>query len=110
MEMLSERSARGLPPPTSNFVGIVGREPYPVTKKAAEVLKKLISRGVARFLSLFKGSRSRSEIVATFLAVLELIKGRRIMVEGISEDYEDCRITLIRNKEEADEASPVTAE
>lgn len=28
-----------LPPPAANFRGIVGAEPYPVTVKAAEILK-----------------------------------------------------------------------
>ena len=45
-----------------------------MTKKAAEVLKGLIARGVTKFRSLFRGSKSRSEIVATFLAVLELCR------------------------------------
>ena len=63
---MQDRSQRRLPPPVSNFAGIVGTEPYPVAKKAAEVLRRLIGHGVMKFLSLFKGSRSRSEIVATF--------------------------------------------
>ena len=37
MELLAERSERMLPPPKSSFEGIVGREPYPVTKKAADI-------------------------------------------------------------------------
>lgn len=73
MEAIAERSERQLPP-TASFAGIVGRTPYPVTKKAAEVLRKLLSHGVSKFLSLFHGNRSRSEIVATFLAVLELCR------------------------------------
>ena len=82
----------------------------PVNERILHVMKLLVRRGNCSFAGLFEKAESRSEIVATFLAVLELIKGRRIMVEGISEDYEDCRITLIRNKEEADETSPITAE
>lgn len=79
---IAERSERKLPPPISNFQGIVGTEPYPVTKKAAQVLKRLLMRGVAKFRSLFKGSRSRSEIVATFLAVLELCRVNSVALEG----------------------------
>ena len=74
MTTLAQREDRQLPPVMSNFTGIVGKEPYPVTRKAAEVLRRLISHGVSKFLDLFRGSRSRSEIVATFLAVLELCK------------------------------------
>ena len=83
---IAERSERAMPPPVSNFRGIVGAEPYPVTKKAAQVLKRLLMRGVSKFRSLFKGSRSRSEIVATFLAVLELCRLRSIELEGDGDD------------------------
>ncbi len=71
----------------------------PVNERILHVMKILVKRGNCSFAGLFEKAESRSEIVATFLAVLELIKGRRIMVEGISENYEDCKITLIRDKE-----------
>ena len=77
---MQDRTERRLPPPVSNFAGIVGTEPYPVTQKAKQVISRLISHGVMRFLALFKGSRSRSEIVATFLAVLELCRLRSVSV------------------------------
>ena len=70
-----------LPPPTVNFKGIVGKEPYPVTKKAGEVLRQLILRGVERLKNLFKGNKSRSEVVATFLAILELCRTRSVTLE-----------------------------
>ncbi len=81
LDEISERNRRRLPPPTVNFKGIVGKEPYPVTKKAGEVLRNLVLRGVQRLKNLFKGSRSRSEIVATFLAVLELCKTNSVCLE-----------------------------
>ena len=83
---IAERSERKLPPPIANFQGIVGAEPYPVTKKAAQVLKKLLMRGFAKFRSLFQGSRSRSEIVATFLAVLELCRMNSVSLEDAQDD------------------------
>lgn len=85
MAAIAERSEKALPPPTSNFAGIVGREPYPVTKKAAEVLKKLLSHGISKFLKLFRGNKTRSEIVATFLAVLELCRLKSVALEDDSE-------------------------
>ena len=66
----------------SNFAGIVGVEPYPVTVKAAELLRRLLSRGVMRFRSLFHGNRSRSEVVATFLALLELCKLKSVSIDA----------------------------
>ncbi len=80
-QTIAERSERRLPPPVANFRGIVGAEPYPVTKKAAQVLKRLLLRGVERFRDLFQGNRTRSEIVATFLAVLELCRTESILLE-----------------------------
>lgn len=85
---MEDRAQRQLPPPTTNFKGIVGKEPYPVAKKAEQVLKKLLLRGLSRFRQLFRGSRSRSEVVATFLAVLELCHARKINLEGQGDDPE----------------------
>ncbi len=92
VSLVMERLDNRLPPPMGAFEGIVGREPYPVGDKASEVIQRLRSFGVTRFLSLFKGSRSRSEIVATFLAVLELCKACRVMLAGTAED---CTVTCI---------------
>ena len=74
------------------FRGLVGKEPYPVTKKAGEVLRVLILRGVERLRSLFLGSRSRSEVVATFLAILELCRQRKVTVEDGAGDEPEVRI------------------
>ncbi len=79
-----------LPPPMAAFEGIVGREPYPVADKAGEILERLSRFGVTRFRALFKGNRSRSEVVATFIAVLELCKARRLRLAGTESD---CTVT-----------------
>ena len=81
LDSISERNQRMLPPPTVNFKGIVGKEPYPVTKKAGEVLRQLLLRGVERLKNLFRGNRSRSEVVATFLAILELCRTHSVTLE-----------------------------
>ena len=81
LDTIAERSQRQLPPPTVNFKGIVGKEPYPVTRKAGEVLRQLVLRGVERLKNLFRGNKSRSEIVATFLAILELCQTNSVTLE-----------------------------
>lgn len=81
LDVIAERNQQRLPPPTVNFKGIVGKEPYPVTKKAGEVLRSLILRGMEKLKNLFRGNRSRSEIVATFLAILELCKTNSVTLE-----------------------------
>lgn len=85
-----------LPPPMAAFEGIVGREPYPVSDKAGEIVERLRRFGVTRFRVLFQGSRSRSEIVATFLAVLELCKARRLR---LTETDSDCTVTSVSGGE-----------
>ena len=77
----------------------MGREPYPVADKAGEIVRRLIRLGVTRFRALFQGSRSRSEVVATFLAVLELCKAHRLRLAGTQED---CTVTCTQEGEEAD--------
>ena len=60
------------------------------------MLRSLISRGVSKFLSLFRLSRSRSEIVATFLAVLELCKLKSVSID----DADDPSITYLKDPDE----------
>ena len=81
IDSIAERSERRLPPPTVNFKGIVGKEPYPIGRKTGEVLRQLLLRGMEKLKNLFRGNRSRSEIVATFLAVLDLCKTNSVTLE-----------------------------
>ena len=46
--------------------------------QAREIIRRLRQGGITRFLLLFRSSRSRSELVATFMAVLELCRSRII--------------------------------
>ena len=69
-----------------------------MTKKAAEVLKRLVMRGVSKFRALFAGNRSRSEIVATFLAVLELCKLKSVQLGD--ELTDDLSVTFVRMPDE----------
>ena len=74
MAEIRNRANRALPPPRAAFQDIVQHEPYPVESKAREIIRRLKEQGITRFRLLFRGNRSRSEIVATFLAVLELCR------------------------------------
>ena len=65
-----------------NFKGIVGKERYPVGRKTAEILRRLVLRGVERLKNLFKGNKTRSEIVATFISVLEMCKTGSVILEN----------------------------
>ena len=83
---ISVRSERRLPPPLSSFGEIVRQEHYPVSQKAWDILERL-KLGVTSFRLLFWGSRSRSEVVAVFLAVLELCKARVVRLAGGEKDW-----------------------
>ena len=95
LDLISERNQRQLPPPTANFKGIVAKEPYPVNRKAGEVLRQLVLRGVERLKNLFRGNKSRSEIVATFLAILELCKTNSVVLED-DNSGENPNVRLIK--------------
>ena len=82
MRELQARAERKLPPPKAAFQEIAQHEPYPVERKARDILRRLRDGTVTRFLQLFHGSRSRSEIVATFLAVLELCRSHVLQLTG----------------------------
>ncbi len=86
MADIRERSERTLPPPRAAFTDIVRHEPYPVESKARDIIQRLKSEGITRFLLLFRGNRTRSEVVATFLAVLELCRASIIRLAGSETD------------------------
>ena len=86
MQEILNRSERNAPLPAAAFSSIVRHEPYPVESKAREILNRLKMSGVTRFLLLFRGTKSRSEVVATFLAVLELCRSKVIRLAGSEQD------------------------
>ena len=102
LDIMQERSQRRLPPPATNFMGIVGKEPYPVAKKASELIRRLVLRGIARLKTLFTGNQSRSEIVATFLAVLELCKTNSVTIED-DVTGENPNVRLLKECNQIDE-------
>ena len=78
--------------PMNNFKGIVGRQIASVKTKIITVLRALTRHRHVSFTSLFKYSKTRSDIVATFLAVLELSKNERITInDSESEIYLDLK-------------------
>ncbi len=80
------RGRRKLPPPAKAFSGIVSRTIVSVSSRITYVLGKLYQGDKVSCRALYESSRSRSEMVATFLALLELIKDKRIWVDGEGAD------------------------
>ena len=81
LDIISERNQQRLPPPTVNFKGIVGKEPYSISRKTGELMRQLLLRGFSRLKNLFKGNRSRSEVVATFISILDMCKNNTVTLE-----------------------------
>lgn len=75
------KAKRNLPPPKTAFSGIVSKRMVSVTSRIVFVLNRLYESGKARYRYFFTPSEDRSEIVATFLAILELMKSKRITVD-----------------------------
>lgn len=76
------------------FSGIVKHRVVSVSSRIIHLMRKLYQNPNSRFKELFSDQKDRSELVATFLAVLELIKGGRITV---SEDGETVLFHRARN-------------
>jgi segregation and condensation protein A len=95
-----EKTERRAPPPKDSFEGIVGREPVSVKNRATGLVSKLKEKKKISFANAFEGASHKNEIVATFLAILELMKLNHIHVfdedgqvmlsigENIDEDLE----------------------
>lgn len=79
------RGKRKLPPPPAAFSGIVSRRMVSVSSRIAYVLNWLYKGTALRLYELFSKSEDRPELVATFLAVLELIRDQRVLLEGDSD-------------------------
>lgn len=75
------RGLRRLPPDVNAFSGIVDKKIVSVSSGIITVLRKFRHKSKVRFLELFRDSTGKSEVIATFLAVLELLKSKRIKTE-----------------------------
>ncbi len=80
------KAQKRMPPPVAAFSGIVKRRVVSVTSKIIYVLKRLYRQRMVRFDSLFESAGDRSEMVATFLAVLELVKSKRVQLSDDNAD------------------------
>lgn len=79
--MVIGKARRKLPPPKTAFTGIVSKHIVPVESKIVYVLKKLYDTGSVPYAEFFTAI-DRSELIATFLAMLELIKSKRVSMSA----------------------------
>lgn len=72
---------RKMPPPKEAFSGIVKRRVVSVQSRILTILHTLYRQKNIDYKACLVRSEDRSEMVATFLAVLELVKSKRIVVD-----------------------------
>ncbi len=77
-----------LPPKPESFSAIVSRKIVSVASQAISILRQLWGKKSLPYRALFAGKHDRSQRVAAFLAVLELVKNHRLRVVGDGEDSE----------------------
>ncbi|MBS7297903.1 MAG: segregation/condensation protein A [Eubacteriales bacterium] len=75
------RKERRKKPEKRAFSGIVGREKVSVEDMVEKVCKYLAKTPKLNFKSVFKPDDSKPEMIATFLAILEMIKLNKIKAE-----------------------------
>ena len=87
------KKLKQLPPPIEAFREIVVKKVVSVSSKISNIFKKLSSKSKkSNWKSMFNDAESRSDMVATFLALLELTKSKKIKVVG---DGEEAEVELI---------------
>jgi segregation and condensation protein A len=91
------KGLRKLPPPVEAFRGIVAHKIVSVSSRISVIIDKFKISKKQKFEVFFEKSESRSEMVATFLALLAMVKAKRISVDG---DFENPDITLLQGRGE----------
>lgn len=76
-----QRKLRTAKPEKRAFSGIVGREKVSVEDMVVKVENFIKSQKRASFRGVFEGSKSKPELVATFLAILTMIRESKIVAE-----------------------------
>ena len=80
------RGKRKLPPPENAFSGIVKHKIVSVNSKIIHLMRRLWNGKRLEYHEIFEVCDGKSDLVATFLATLELVKGKRIRIEGTGEN------------------------
>lgn len=80
------RGKRRLPPSREAFSGIVERKVISVNSRIIRVMRSLWHKKHVPYAELFNACSGKSDLVATFLAVLELVKGKRVYIDGEGEN------------------------
>lgn len=81
-----QRKIRMAKPEKRAFSGIVGREKVSISDMSQRIEEKLKKFKKINFISAFDGAKSKPELVAIFLAILELISTNKIVADYSDKD------------------------
>ena len=87
-------------PTQQQFEPLVTAPMVSVTSRVVYILRRMLGGTVAKMEQLFSRSQSRSTNVATFLALLELVRGGRIALDDRGE------LTMRRTRPERNKENP----
>ncbi len=90
------KKLRRLPPPIDSFKTIVTKKIVSVGSKIESIVSSLKSRKKRKLFDIYRESKSRSDLVAAFLAILELAKNKTIYITG---DGDDAQIEILEGME-----------
>lgn len=96
LSMLGKKKPPEPQKPEDTISKLITRRVVSVTSQIVFVLRSLWKKRHVSLKELFRGKNDPSERVAAFLAVLELVKDKRLRVDG---DGEDCEIKLTNGGE-----------
>ena len=71
-----------LPPPVSSFSEIISKRIVSVDSRINYIFKRLSNGVKCKLRDIYSDSKSISEMVATFLAVLELAKSKKLIIDN----------------------------
>ena len=94
------KKLRKLPVPEDSFKEIVEKAVVSVSVKIDGIYSILSKTGRIKVFDVFSMAKSRSELVASFLAILEMAKDEKIILSG---EHENLSIELNLEEKEADE-------
>lgn len=90
------KKLRRLPPPLDSFKTIVTKKIVSVGSKIDSIVTSLKRKKKQKLFDIYKQAKSRSDLIAAFLAVLELAKNKTVYVTG---DGDDAQIELLEGIE-----------
>ncbi len=91
------KGKRKLPPPVEAFRGIIAHKIVSVASRISVIINRFKNSRKQKFISFFENSESRSEMVATFLALLAMAKSKKVVFDGQGENVD---VTLIQDSGE----------